>query len=378
MQTDAHISYWEKEHWLHYDLAIVGAGITGLSVAAEYLERFPHHKVAVFERGLLPTGASTKNAGFACFGSPTEILSDIEAMGESAALKLLLKRYQGLQMLFKRFNADKAGLEILGGYELLNEAKALDNYQLDSLNTLLQSITSASTFSVVNEKIQMFGFNPDHVQQLIFNPFEGQIDSGILLKSMYQYAISLGAMVFTGAQVEVVYGQQGGTVLKTTSLGKVVDFKAKKSIICTNAFAKLMLPQLDIKPGRGQILMTEPIENLALKGTFHFDEGYYYFRNVGNRILIGGGRNADFVGEESLEFETTENIQKVIEDLLFTVIIPGQKIDIAHRWSGIMAFGSDKSPIVQQLEPNIFCALRGSGMGVALASHTAKVVIDQL
>ena len=57
-----------------------------------------------------------------------------------------------------------------------------------------------------------------------------------------------------------------------------------------------------MQPARAQVLITKPIKNLQIKGTFHLDKGYYYFRNIDNRILFGGGRNLDFKTEETSEF----------------------------------------------------------------------------
>jgi hypothetical protein len=37
-----------------------------------------------------------------------------------------------------------------------------------------------------------------------------------------------------------------------------------------------------VKPARAQVLITEPIDNLDVRGTFHLDCGYYYFRNIGS------------------------------------------------------------------------------------------------
>jgi glycine/D-amino acid oxidase-like deaminating enzyme len=62
------LSLWEKQSFLEYDVIVVGAGITGLSTAVSIKEKNPKISVLVVERGILPTGASTKNAGFACFG----------------------------------------------------------------------------------------------------------------------------------------------------------------------------------------------------------------------------------------------------------------------------------------------------------------------
>ena len=69
------LSYWEYKTWLsNIDYTIVGSGIVGLNCALALREEHPHAKIVVLEKGVLPQGASTKNAGFACFGSISEIL----------------------------------------------------------------------------------------------------------------------------------------------------------------------------------------------------------------------------------------------------------------------------------------------------------------
>jgi len=60
------LSYWEQESFTRYHHVVIGAGIVGLSAAIELKEHFPKQSVLVLELGLLPTGASTRNAGFAC------------------------------------------------------------------------------------------------------------------------------------------------------------------------------------------------------------------------------------------------------------------------------------------------------------------------
>jgi hypothetical protein len=75
------------------------------------------------------------------------------------------------------------------------------------------------------------------------------------------------------------------------------------------------------------VLITEPIENLDIKGTFHLDQGYY-FRNIGDRILLGGGRNLDFDVENTTEFAQTEIVQNKLEELLKEVILPNQNLKL--------------------------------------------------
>ena len=115
-------------------------------------------------------------------------------------------------------------------------------------------------------------------------------------------AKDLGIKIITGLDIQSVVDD----VLKVQiQAANGIEFSAKKLIVCTNGFAKTLLPELNVEPARAQVLVTKPIKNLPIKGTFHYDCGYYYFRNIGKRILFGGGRNLDFVGENTMEMHTT-------------------------------------------------------------------------
>ncbi|WP_449435744.1 NAD(P)/FAD-dependent oxidoreductase [Pedobacter steynii] len=143
-------------------------------------------------------------------------------------------------------------------------------------------------------------------------------------------------------------------------------------MLCTNAFVKDLLPSLDVVPGRGQVIITKPIKDLKVKGTFHYNKGYYYFRNIDGRILLGGGRNLDFKTEETTEFGLTELVQNELKKLLSDVILPDTFYEIEQSWSGIMAFGSAIDPIIKEIKPNIFCAVRCNGMGIAMGTQTGE------
>ena len=153
------------------------------------------------------------------------------------------------------------------------------------------------------------------------------------------------------------------------------DFYTKKLFIATNGFSKEILNE-NVQPARAQVLITKPIKNLHIKGTFHLDKGYYYFRNIDDRILFGGGRNLDFKGEETTEFGLTEIIQKDLEKKLKEIILPNTNFEIEHRWSGIMGVGNQKKAIVKQLSKNMYCGVRLGGMGVAIGSLVGKELAD--
>ncbi len=113
------LSYWELKNWFtNVDYTIVGSGIVGLHTALRLRERFPESKIIVLEKGMLPQGASTKNAGFACFGSLSEIIDDLKSHSEEEVINLIQKRWQGLQLLRKRLGDATIDFRPYGGYEL--------------------------------------------------------------------------------------------------------------------------------------------------------------------------------------------------------------------------------------------------------------------
>lgn len=126
------------------------------------------------------------------------------------------------------------------------------------------------------------------------------------------------------------------------------------------------------------VLVTDPIEKLKFKGVFHYDEGYFYFRNVGNRVLIGGGRNLDKSTEDTVEFGINPKIKLAILHDLKELILPNQDFSIDMEWSGIMAFGAIKSPIIKKISDKIAIGVRLGGMGVAIGTQVGKELHELL
>ncbi|HOZ75690.1 MAG TPA: FAD-dependent oxidoreductase [Flavobacterium sp.] len=358
------LSYWELNSWFSkVDYTIVGSGIVGLHAALRLRERFPDSKILVIEKGMLPQGASTKNAGFACFGSLSEIVDDLKIHSEEEVLALIQKRWRGLQLLRKRLGDATIDFRPYGGYELfLNEDSSSYNEctaKLPFINEILRPLFKADVFA---KEVDRFGFKGIH-DYVVFNPFEAQIDTGLMMQALLKEAVVQNILILNQQTVSAFAENTDGVSVALDDF----SFKTKKLLFATNGFAS-ELTNGSVKPARAQVLITAPIPNLDIKGTFHLDQGYYYFRNIDNRILLGGGRNLDFEAETTTQFGQTEIIQKRLEDLLKTVILPDTEYTIAHRWSGIMGIGSSKTPIVSQLSEHVFCGVRLGGMGVAIGS----------
>lgn len=367
------ISVWELETFYRKrDVIIIGAGFTGLWTAISIKEKYPEKSVLIIERSSVPLGASTRNAGFACFGSLTEVIADSEKMGWEKTLDLVKMRFEGLKKIQTYFTNPEIDFELNGGFEILNHDKPL--HRIDEVNEKLKPITGLKETYFLNQgKIKEFGFGKS--EYLIENPCEGSLHSGKLLQKLVEKCHELKVEFLFGKEVKSIAEKANGIEVQ---LPENILITSNQLIQCTNAFASQFLEDEEIIPARGQIILTEPVENLKLKGTFHYDEGFCYFRNLGNRILLGGGRNQDFKTEETIAFETTEFLQNHLENFLKEVIVPNQNVKISMRWSGIMAMGTEKTPIVKQISERQFCAVRLSGMGVALAPKIGEIVAEMI
>jgi len=367
-------SYWERTAFIdNADVIVIGSGIVGLSAALHLKTQQPGLKVLVLERGFLPSGASTKNAGFACFGTASEQLEALKHSSEEEVIRLANYKWRGLQRLRENLGDENIDYHQHGGYELFmngEEAKAEEAIdRLNYLNKILKpAIDGHDIYAVADAKIADFAFNK--VSQMIYNPFEGQIHTGKMMRTLLNKVYEKDVIVLNGCSVSAI-DNQGSHIQLTTSHG---EFKTKQVILATNAFAKQLYPELNVMPGRGQVLVTKPITGLKLKGTYHFNDGYYYFRNIDNRVLFGGGRNLDFTAEETHHFGHTDKVKRHLTNYLHQFILPGQNTEIDYWWSGIMGFGEEISPIVKQVKTNIYCAVRCNGMGVAMGSLVGEEV----
>lgn len=365
------LSYWEKKNFFYADVIIIGSGIVGLNAAITIKNKRTKTSVLILERGFLPSGASTKNAGFACFGSVSELIEQEKIIGTDGLHRLISKRWKGLLKLRNLLGDKNIAYKNNGGYELFKpEQQTLANEcvsKLSHYNKLIEDVVlKKGVYTEENTKISSFGFNS--VTVLIENKLEAQIDPGLMMKALTAKALAAGVQIYNNCKVDDLMEEDNGISLLTNQ-GR---FTCKKVLLTTNAFVNEFLPDLDAAPGRGQVIVTKPIANLKIKGTFHYDKGYYYFRNIDDRILLGGGRNLNFKAEETTEFGETALVQHALEKLLKEVIIPETDFEIEHKWSGIMAFGSQLTPIIEAVKPNVFCAVRCNGMGIAIGNQTGQ------
>ncbi len=358
-------SYWERSILLKtFDFIVLGAGIIGKQIAIKIKEKYPSARIALVDKYPLPLGASTRNAGFACFGSVSEILDDLNYSSKSDVISLVDKRRRGIQKLVDEFGTDSIGYRPTGSYEIFDVNQSVDlKLALDNLDFINSELEIITGFKNIFEIQHNNNFKMNSLSTRLFNRFEGMLNSGMLNEAISNKAHGLGIIPFYGYDVKSIERKDNGYNLINENN---MQLSCNQLIVANNAFASQLFPKLDVVPARGQIIITKPIKNLPFDGIFHADKGYIYFRNVDERVLIGGGRNHFRNEETTFNFEGSIGVKDFLIDYLRNVILPNQDFEIDMHWSGIMAMGKVKLPIVKRENENLLLCVRMSGMGVAL------------
>jgi glycine/D-amino acid oxidase-like deaminating enzyme len=199
------LSFWEKQSYFEeIDFLIVGAGIVGYSSAIHLQEKYPNASILIVERGYLPSGASSKNAGFACFGSATELLDDLDQIDEATVWSTVQKRWEGLNYLKSIIGESNLELEVNGSWDILTTKNAdkipFVRSKIDYLNQQIEAITGEK--KVYSEDLQLSKkFNFQGVETSVNNRLEGQINTGKMIHTFYQKAIENRIKVLFGIDV---------------------------------------------------------------------------------------------------------------------------------------------------------------------------------
>ncbi|MGA0233328.1 MAG: NAD(P)/FAD-dependent oxidoreductase [Saprospiraceae bacterium] len=360
------ISYWEREYWYpKFDTVIVGSGIVGLTAALSLVKAAPNMKVALIERAELPMGASTKNAGFACFGTIGELLDDLKEQSRDDVVETVRMRWTGLELLKSNVPVEAMDYINQGGYEMLADESQFLSYldQLDRINGILEEATGhADTI-----KDMAYSSPPCFYHKAFFNPYESQLNPAKMIAFLLNKLKSAGVTLING--MEILDFEPGPAIHIIGRSG--MHIKTSKLLLCTNAFTNRLLDMADIVPARNQVLVSNKLKELPWKGCFHYDRGYVYFRDIDGRILLGGARNIDLEAETTDNFGSNKKVEDHLEGLLRN-ICPDHEIFVEYRWSGIIASGKSKKPIIRKVDDNIVAAVRLGGMGGAIGSHVGE------
>jgi glycine/D-amino acid oxidase-like deaminating enzyme len=343
-----------------HDIAVVGAGLVGSHLAS--LLTKAGKDVALVEARHPAAGASGRNAGFVCIGVRHSYVEAIERWGRDEARdlwRLTEENVRRMRELSERFDLEHE--EIGASYIATDGAFAL---KLRESEKLLIRDGFAAEY-VAGDSLKR-GFTATLLQPDDFGIQPASLNIAL--------AESCGATLYDNDEVFDI-GRDGSSLLVRTRQHLV---RCEKVVLAVNGYAGLIHPFFRplVEPGRGQVLVTEPLPKIVnTLGLVHLS---WYFRQLSDgRLLIGGGR-LDYEAEErTYSDEVTPQVQEVIGRML-AKHFPEANNGVTRRWAGIHGYTPDGLPIIGHLpdEPEVYFVVGFSGYGNSMGLVAGDRVAD--
>jgi len=395
LATDA-MSFWQANEptppvnaaqagRLKVDVAIIGGGFTGLSVAREIKADDPARDVAVLEGQFVGYGASGRNGGFnmSLFGMEPEIT--ILRWGKdraSAAQQYMIRAVRNVQQLVEK-HAIQSDYQHTG---MLRVA-----YNASQLKRLEHGMALFDKMGVSDQYV----FQPKAmVQQAVCSErFQGAVfeaNSGILnpfkhVRELKRLAEEAGAVVYERTPVLNITRTADGIELATQN-GTVT---CKKLVIAVNAWSGFIkgLPKIRSRqtPVWTSQVVTEPLSDAQWAEINWHDRAsiednrqliHYFRRTVCGRITMGGGDVARGRGPEMGQMDMSPTWDALAKHLkwLFPVL---KDVAIDYRWGGPVSVNLDMTPEIGFIGDDRIVYANGCiGHGVALSQLNGRTIAD--
>jgi gamma-glutamylputrescine oxidase len=373
-------SYWhrpDQPDTLTVDLAIVGAGVAGISAALEAEARGMN--AVIIERHTPAWGASGRNAGYLMRG-----------MAESYALAADTLGRERAQAIWRWSEDNLKALRALGASSLPRFADrpscltALDDNEADLLRrseAMLREDGFAVETLAPPQTLDPLWQSGRPIFALL-NPSDATCHPVELVRFLRDRLTRTPILAETDAHT--LSPSTDGLSIETT--GPAIH--AKHALLCTNAWTAHLLPRLrdTIMPKRGQMLAATPAEPTPLAFAYYLNHGNEYIRTAPNGdLLIGGCRRFEPESESGDHPGTHPRVQAELERTLAELVTPNFKV--TARWSGTMAFAPNDLPLVGSVpEPGFgantlhLCAgFTGHGMSLAhlAARHAVSIIAGE-
>lgn len=346
------------------DVVVVGAGITGTTLAWTLAER--DASVTLLEAGRVAGEASGRNSGF-MLAIPAEPYAErIALWGRDSARAMLQvgrRTQQRLAQVVQALSLD-CGFAVTGSLRLTRTEEETED--------LRGSLPELRHDGFPMREVALADVLPQHAHARFHSAFEcpddAVVDPAGLVQGLAAACVRRGVRLHEHTPVQGARWQDG--LWSVHALGRTV--RARTLVLATNAFAPRLLPMLApvVVPRRGQMLSTAPLAERLDPRPVYANYGYQYWRQMPDgRLVIGGWRNLDFDGETGFDTNPTPAIQTAIEGGVRDLFPGGATLE--RRWAGTMGFSRDGRPLVGWLDAArhlaVCAGFTGHGMGIATA-----------
>lgn len=372
MSTSFWLDQSDKHSQQSFDVVIVGAGISGASLAYWLKQEDPNLKVAILEKNEVASGATGRNAGFVTCGSVEHFNRMVGKHGEQQALDIWKFAEENMNLL-KQYIIDspqELNFEQTGSFSLAAQSSEWKELQ-DVANFMKKHNIPVELYqqSEIKKRTGAEGF----VGGILYKN-DGAVDPVKLTQKILTLS---QAKLFSQTEVYQIVSTESGNRLLNTNKG---SFECSMVILALNGYSASLNSYFadKIYPTRGQILMMEPVKKFMAApcyANFYLD----YFRQLSSgHLLIGGFRQLEKETEVGYSDHITDKIQQALHDFVNKHLPQFAHKKVTHRWSGIMGFSSDGEPMVGSLpdDPQAFFCGGYTGHGIGMAFHVAKQLVN--
>ena len=329
------------------DVAIIGAGITGVSCALALARG--GLGVRVHDARGIGEGASGRNGGFALRGGAARYDVARETYGADAAKEL-----------WQRTEAALGRLEAAAGDAFRRTGSlrlAADDEERDDIRLEYEALHEDGFAAEWRDELAHL--RPEF-RGAIFHPPDGSLQPGRFVRRLAELAAA-----------------EGVAFREHQHVASLDELDAEQIVIATDGSGRGLLPELDdaLWPARGQVLTTAPLTERLFECPHYARQGFDYWQQLTDgRIVLGGFRDFSILTEMTDEETTTEPIQGALDSFLVEIL--GYMPEVTHRWAGIFGLTQDLLPLVGRVpgHDGTWMAAGYSGHGNVLGLMCGELV----
>ena len=359
------------------DVAVIGAGFTGLSAARTLAKRGA--KVAVLESETIGWGASSRNGGMVLTGMKLGVNQLISMYGRELTQRMYAASLASMDCVEQIVREEGIDCDFVrcGHLEVACKQKHFDDYAR-------QAEVIAREFNHTLRVVQKHELSSEIGSTIYYGGMVDEVSAGCnparYVAGLARAAMKAGAEIFEHARVETIQrdSRQGEPGWKlATSRGPLW---AREVFVGTSGYTGKATPALQKKliPIGSFIITTEVLpealaRELSPRNRMIYDSKnfLYYYRLTPDRRMLFGGRAAFFP-------ETTQTVRQSAEILrrgLIDVYPQLSDAKIEFVWGGTLDFAFDIMPHAGQMD-GMYYAVGYAGHGVAMATYQGQKIAE--
>jgi len=358
------------------DVAVVGAGLTGLSAALHLARKGA--KVAVFERETVAFGASGRNGGMATTGLSIGFRDAIARYGFPTASALFLSYNDAIDSVEKLVGEEGINCDFARTGKMTLAAKPAHYDGLRKTHEVLAERLGYETHMVPKSAMRS-EIGSDHYHGAMVDPKGAGLHVGKFTRGLAESAARLGAQIHEKAPVTEVVRRHGTQHTLVTSRGSVT---ADQVLVATSGYTgrPFRWMQLRIAPVGSFIIVTEPLgqeicDQLLPNRRMASDSKnlLYYFRITPDQRLLFGGR-ARFAMSNP---QSDEKSGRILQRAMVSVFPQLADARVDYCWGGLVDMSLDRMVHAGEHD-GLFYSLGYSGHGVQMATYMGKQMAEYM